>query len=215
MPLFPVKDRTIRMTLETRGANGSSQNTAASQPRFVSQFIPNSGLLGGLVSGSGLRGVESTLDLIGPTSIDIAYSSDVAAEAGLFTSFIQPWFIKPVRITIAGTSYIGAYAGMARADRDAKGILDRFRRSQNDFVDLGGKPGNAARLLIEMTGLPRGMSRFLGYIEDFNIKEGVDKAYLLGYTIQFVGRNMDDAKVRQGKQNGQAAKTAQGVASGG
>ncbi len=202
------------MTLETRNANGSSQMTTASQPRFVSQFIPNSGLLGGLVSGSGLVTVESTLDLIGPTSIDIAYAADVAAEPGLFTSFLQPWFIKPVRITIAGNSYIGAYSGMARADRDAKGILDRFKRSQNDFADLGGKPGNAARLLVEMTGLPRGMSRFLGYIEDFSIKEGVDKAYLLGYSVQFVGRNVDDAKVRQGRQNARTAQEAQGASSG-
>lgn len=214
MPLFPVKDRTIRLTLETRGQNGAAQNTAASQPRFVSQFIPNSGLLGGIVSASGIRTVDSTVDLVGPTSIGIDYDADVAAEPGLYTSFIQPWFIKPVRISITGTSYIGVYAGLARADRDAKNILDKFKRSQNDYVDLGGKPGNAARVLIELSGMPRGMSRFLGYIESFGVKDNIDTVGLLGYTLNIVGRNMDDANVRQGKQNSKAAKEAQGQSGG-
>jgi hypothetical protein len=107
---------------------------------------------------------------------------------------------------VSGNSYIGAYTGLARGDRDAKGILAKFKRSQNDFSDLGGKPGNAARLLIEMTGLPQGMSRFLGYMTNLNIKEGIDKVYLLGYTMQFVGRNVEDTKILQGKQNGKDAE---------
>jgi hypothetical protein len=210
MPLFPTKDRTIRLTLETFAPDGSSQGTPASQPRYVSQFIPNSGLLGGLVSLISKGTPETTLDLIGPTSIDIAFSADVAAEPGLETSYIQPWFIKPIPITIKGTSYIGAYTGLARADRDAKGILQKFRRAQNDFSDLGGKPGNSARLLLELVGMPYGMSRFLGHIKDFTITESVDKAYLLNYTLSFIGRNIDDAKVRIGKGGGKTAYEAMG-----
>ena len=210
MPLFPVKDRTIRLTLEVRSPDGSSNVTSASQPRYVSQFIPNSGLLGGIIANTKLGAVEATLDLVGPTSIDISYKADVAADVGLFTSFLQPWFIRPVVVTIKGTSYIGAYSGLARSDRDAKGILAKFYKSQNDFADLGGKPGNGARLLLELTGLPKGMNRFLGYITDFGITEGIDKAYLLNYTMSFVGRNMQDAKTRQGKQAGREAQNAQG-----
>ena len=210
MPLFPVKDRTIRLTLETFAPDGSSQGTPASQPRYVSQFIPNSGLLGGLVSNLRKATPEATLDLIGPTSIDIGFSADVAVESGLETSYMQAWFIKPIPITIKGTSYIGAYTGLARADRDAKGILQKFRRSQNDFSDIGGKPGNSARLLLELLGMPYGMSRFLGHITSFNITESVDKVYLLNYTLSFVGRNIDDAKVRIGKGAGKTAYEAMG-----
>jgi hypothetical protein len=159
-------------------------------------------------------GIEATLDLIGPTSIDIQYSAGVAAEPGLVTSFIQPWFIKPITVTIKGNSYIGAYTGLARADRDAKGILDKFRKSQNDFSDLGGAPGTTARILLELTGMPKGMSRFLGYFTDFSINESVDKVYLLNYSISLVGRNMDDAKVRAGKANASAAEAAQGNSNG-
>jgi hypothetical protein len=200
MPLFPVKDRTIRLTLENRSPSGIPQATNASQPRFISQFIPNSGLLGGIVANTPLGGVNKTLDLVGPTSIDINYSSDVGAEPGLFTSFLQPWFIKPVNITISGTSYIGAYSGMARVDRDAKGILERFMKAQNDFSDLGGNPGTSQRILIEFTGMPRGMSRFLGYITSLSIKEGIDRAYLLGYTMSFIGRNNNEASTRRGRE---------------
>lgn len=215
MPLFPVKDRTIRLTLESISKDGTRQGTAASQPRYVSQFIPNSGLLGGLVSGGQkLLGVEATLDLIGPTSIDIGYSAGVAAEPGLATNFTQPWFIKLIPITIKGTSYIGAYSGLSRADRDAKAILQKFRRSQNDFADLGGKPGTTQRVMLEMVGLPYGMSRFLGYFTDFNVNESVDKAYLLNYTMMFLGRNVEDAKVRSGKAYGVTAQKHGGISGG-
>lgn len=215
MPLFPVKDRTIRLTLENISRDGTRQDTNASQPRYVSQFIPNSGLLGGLVSGAQKRlGIEATLDLIGPTSIDISYSASIGSDSGLATNFEQPWFIKLIPITIKGTSYIGAYSGLSRADRDAKGILQKFRRSQNDFAKLGGAPGTTQRLLLEMTGMPQGMSRFLGYFTDFNISESVDKVYLLNYTMMFLGRNIEDAKVRSGKGFGAAAQKAGGVSGG-
>jgi len=212
MPLFPVKDRTIRLTLEKVTKDGSSQATTASQPRFISQFIPNSGVLGGIVANLGKSPVEATLDLVGPVSIDINHSAAVAAEPGLFTSFLQPWFIKPVTVTITGTSYIGAYSGMARADRDAKGLLEKFRSSQNDFIDLGGgKPGSGRRILLELTGLPRGLSRFIGYMTDLNFKEGIQTAYLLNYTMSFVGRPADDTQVRRGKQNGITANQMGGI----
>jgi len=213
MPLFPVKDRTIRLTLEdiTENKNGSRSATIAAQPRYLTKFIPNSGLLGGIATKVGLSKAESTLDLVGPTSIDINYVADVATESGLYTNFYQPWFIKPVTITISGTSYIGAYSGLSRSDKDVKGILTKFRRSQNDFGDLDGSPGNAARLLLELTGMPRGLSRFLGFMTSFNVKENIDKAYLLGYTMTFIGKDSDNVSVGTGKQKGQQANDQAGI----
>ena len=209
MPLFPVKDRTIRLTLEQ--PSSSSKDTAASQPRYISQFIPNGGLLGGIVSGLGLTDVNSTLDLVGPTSINIKHAADVATESGLFTNFIQPWFIKPVVITIQGNSYLGAYTGLARSDNDLQQIIKRFRKSQNDFTNLKGSPGTAQRMLLELTGMPAGLSRFKGYMTGFDLNEDIKTVYLVNYTISFVGLNVDQSSVATGKANAQTAWKDNGV----
>ena len=166
MPIYPVKDRTIKMTLAVPGATAS--NPAATQPAYVRQFIPNSGLLGGLVNGL-TPAPPTSISLVGPTKISIKFSAGVAAESGLFTNFLQPWFIKPVMVSIMGTSYIGnSFRAVQVRQRRAGHPPEVPGASQSDLPTQSWRPPAATqRIALQLTGMPAGFSRFLGYIMGF------------------------------------------------
>ena len=212
MPMFPVRDRTIVLTLESSlleyTSVGPTVLTTPSQP-FVNKFLPSTGL-GGAVMQNVFGVTDPSIELVGANSIDISHDAAVAEETGLFTSYLQPWFIKPVHITIKGESYLGAYLGVSRGDNEAKRILEAFRKSLNDFTALAGKPGTKERVQLEIRGYPKGMRKFFGYLTKFSTQEQVTNAYILSYDLSFVGRNIDNSQIVKGKGNATAALQAAG-----
>jgi hypothetical protein len=208
MPLAPVKDRTISLTLEkdlvADSANGTGQQLRKPAQSFTDKFIPTSGLIGA-VARNVFGKIDPTLKLVGPMSIDLSYEADVAVEQGLFTSFIQPWFVKPVRISIKGESYLGAYTLISRGDKDVERSLDKLMTSLNDFSDRVGQAGNKSRVLLEIRNNPRGSRRFWGYINRLNFGENVATPFILNYEIGFVGRPIDNMEIVSGKNNARAA----------
>lgn len=208
MPLAPVKDRTISLTLEkdlvSDAANGTGQALTKPSQSFTDKFIPSSGLTGA-VARNVFGKISPTLNLVGPMSIDFTYEADVAVEQGLFTSYIQPWFVKPVTINIKGESYLGTYVLISRADRDVEKSLDKLMTSLNDFSDRVGQPGDKSRVLLEIKNNPRGARRFWGYIRHLNFGENVANPFILNYDLSFVGRSVDNMEIVSGKNNARAA----------
>lgn len=206
MPVFPVRDRTISLQIEA--AANTPSNTASAQSTYLQQFLPNTGLLGNVFNSTPGTETEKPFSLIGPTQISINHSAQVASESGLFTNFLQPWFIKPIEITIRGGSYMGAFAGLSRADNDAQVILAKFRRTLNDFTSLAGSPGTAQRVLLNLSGMPTGLDRFRGYITSFITDENIKTVYMLDYTLQFIGLSTSQSVIKKGKSlAAQAAKS--------
>ena len=94
MAVAPYKDRTIILTKESNlfgtGADVVDLNKTKS---FVDRFLPRSGLLGFVAKKFVPR---KNIILKGPTSIMIEHSAAIADASGLFTSYLQPWFIKNI-----------------------------------------------------------------------------------------------------------------------
>jgi hypothetical protein len=222
---FPVKDRTIWLSLEnpaatTAGATGAALLSGVGP--FVSQFLPANDLLApfqGNVAEGGLTATQTLLQtqgaplaLTGPTSIDMAFKAGVADGSGIGTNFLQPWFIKNVPITIKGTSYLGDYPGLSQGDNDAQQILQMFRQSLNDFAEnVNGAPGTGQRVILRMTNMPFGMDKFIGYITSFHPSEQIDTVFLINYTLEFIGKSLDNANILTGKNNASLAKAAFGL----
>lgn len=205
MPLAPIKDRTISMVLESDldkdDTNSSGQVLRKPSQSFTDRFIPSSGLSGAVARNVMKDKLAKTLNLVGPTSVDFSYEADVAVESGLFTSFIQPWFIKPVVINIKGESYLGTSPVISRADRDVEKTLEKFTKSLNDFSERVGSPGNKDRVLLEIRNNPRNARRFFGYIRRFTFGENVSSPFMLTYGIDFVGRSVDNMEIVAGRNN--------------
>lgn len=207
MPLLPVKSRTIKITLENDLKTVADPNSGAVTPptskAFTDRFIPTTGVAGSVANR--IRGPQKTLTLVGPTAIDIGFEAGVAEEMGLFTSFLQPWFIKPVQVTIKGESYLGTYAVASRGDKDAQNLLAKFKRSLNDFSPMVGTPGTQERAYLDIGNNPIGMKKFFGYIKRLTFSEQISNPYMIGYEMSFVGRNVDDAQIAKGKEGARAA----------
>lgn len=202
MAIAPAKDRTIRLTKEgdldftSSKASGTTQTAQLTTGRnFANRFLPSTGV-GGLVRR--LTGVK-TIILRGPTELSFSYASEIGEVNGLFTSFLQPWYIQNINITIRGQSYLGAYPIFSVPDRDVEDVLSKYRETLNDFTEAVGKVGDKNRFLLEVAGNPKGARKFLGYLRKLSWTENVKNAYMLDYTIDFIGRGVDDAKLTKGK----------------
>ena len=196
MPIVPTRDRTISLTLESalRNTPNKKVSTKASD-KYVSKFIPNSGITGFIAKKSGLE--SATIVLQGPTRINIGLTADIGNDPGIFTSFLQPWFIKNIPVRIDGESYLGAYTGISVGDRDAERLLKKFRDTLNDFSHDG--QYSKERILLEIKGGPQGTRRFLGYIQKLDLTEDIRNPYFLNYSLDFIGRNVDNAALSQGR----------------
>lgn len=207
MPLAPFRDRTIRLTLESDLQGQTDVVQLQATKSFTDRFMPTSGL-GGYVAAPPANGSSTaakTLTLRGPMSISIKHVAGVAEENGLSTSFLQPWYIESIPITIKGQSYIGTYPLLSVSDRDVERALKMFRQSLNDFATLNGKPGSKERIFLDLQGNPPGARRFLGFIRGLDWDEDVKSVNVLNYTIEFIGRNVDNAALAKGKLGAQQA----------
>lgn len=215
MGLAPFRDRTITLTLERDLAENSPDVARLSTTKsFSDRFLPNRGL-GGFIRKKVLGDRTREVTLRGAMSINVSHSAAVAQSSGLSTSFIQPWFIGNIPITIKGQSYLGAYTALSVPDRDVERVLRAFRRSLNDFSSNLGAPGTKERVLLDIKGNPKGARRFLGFITDLDWNEDTNNPYLLDYTISFLGRSVDSASLVKGKSNAQREKQkAQGTGNG-
>ncbi len=200
MPLFPTKNRTISLTIERPASEKA--NPAGVLNKFVSQFLPSTGIGGALVNAVKGKDVNSTLSLIGPTSLDINFEADIAIEQGLFTSFMQPWSMNVASVNIKGESYLGAFPLLSNADSDVADILSRFNSTLRDFSGRLGTPGTGRRIMLEIRGNPAGSRRFMGFIRRLHFGESVSASYMLPYEIDFVGRPIDEAKIQSGREGG-------------
>jgi len=224
MPLYAARDRSIWIGLEQpagKGIQGTNAVLAYANQAFIQQFLPVNDLLTAVAIINGIvnNGAVNTalqglgpISLAGPTSIDIDYDAKIGDDSGIATNFTQPWFIKNVPVRIKGTSYLGAYEGVSRGDDDAAQILKMYRTSLNDFAQgINGAPGTGQRFLIQLTGMPAGMDRFVGYIRNFHITENIESVYLLDYSLDFLGKCMDNANVMTGTSNAKIAAAAFGI----
>jgi len=202
----PYKDRTISLILESdytaRGKAGFVKNTAQDLGR---RYLPAQGRsIGGKTLGDA---ASNFIDLKGPSSITMDHATGVAQEQGLFTTFLQPWYVKGVTLTIKGTSYLGAYPLLSNPDKDAERLLRLMYQTLNDFSGRLGTAGNKQRTVLIIRGAPKQAQKFVGYITNLNLTESVDNAYLMDYTLSFVGKRMDNVA----QSNGTAAGKASGV----
>jgi hypothetical protein len=217
MSFAPFRDRSVTLTLVTDlPATSKGVTPSATNAAFTNRFLPTTGLAGrGEKLASKIPGLRKldrqSITLRGVSNLSVSHSADVASETGVVTSFLQPWFIKPVNISIRGTSYLGVYPLISVSDRDVENILKKFRQAANDFTDLYGTSGNQSPFLLELNGYPKGARKFLGYLKSLNWSEDVKQANILDYSIEFIGRNIDGSSLQTGKIGAaKAMATAEG-----
>lgn len=217
MPLIPPKDRSVKLTLHKDLVAASTSAFGGKLKKFgqdfTSQYLPTGGLAGAAVtSGLGKLGLKNpTLTLVGTMSTHMSYSAEVATEMGLFTSFMKPWFLKPVEIDISGESYLGTFPGISNNDTDIKSILEMFHQVANDFTNLHGPQGITDKaVLIEFNNNPDIAGGYMGFLKSFEFGEKVEDPYTLSYRIGFIGRPMAGSDVSNGRKYGQAAWSALG-----
>ena len=205
MPLFPLKDRTITLTMEKDlPKQGQVQAQLAKYAStFQQRFIPSTGPAGAAAAVLGIK--SKALVLVGPAYMGFDHDAGVAEEEGIFTSHLQGWYIKPVQISIRGESYLGTYTGVSRSDGDVQNILADFRRQLTDFTPKYGTPGTQERIQIEISNNPLGTTKFLGFIKKFNFSEVITSPYMLPYELSFVGRPQDGNAINQGRLDGDIA----------
>jgi hypothetical protein len=202
MPLALLKDRTIKLTLESdyrkqQGVWGSVASITASLVKnYLPPSIPIATKLFNKATGNAFG---KTLNLKGANSVSLDYSADIGEESGLFTSFLQPWYIKNVNISVKGESYLGAYSLLSSGDSDVLETLNKFKTMQNDFSTNGGVAGTRERVVVEITNNPLGSRKFIGYFKKFNFSEDVQNAYILPYQFDFIGKNIDNAQISEAK----------------
>jgi hypothetical protein len=203
MPLALLKDRTISLTLEKDYEAKLSGTQAVLSNDLFQQFLPTTtGVPGSILNK--LSTVNPTIILKGPNYMSFDHVADVAEENGLFTSFLQPWYIRPVNIQIRGGSYLGAYTLLSVPDGDLELTLAMFRKSQGDFSNQVGTPGDRQRVVLNIQNNPQGSRTFLGYFKRLTFSDEIKSAYLLDYQIDFVGRNIDNLGIATGKANAAA-----------
>lgn len=212
----PFRDRSITLTLESE-LPSTDKTALATNAAFVNRFLPKTGLAGlGRKLAAKIPGLKNldppSVTLRGATYISVNHSADIGSDTGVATAFLTPWYIKPVPIVVRGTSYLGAYPLVSPSDRDVEQVLAKFRKAANDFTDIYGQRGSGSRVLLEINGYPQGARKFLGYLKSLNWTEDIKNANLLDYTIEFIGRNVDNASLSDGKQ---AAAEAAKVGAGG
>ena len=205
MAFAPFRDRSVSLTLETElPVTNEGNSVLGTNAAFTSRFLPSTGLLGAAAKLAakvpGLNKLEpKSVTLKGASYISVSHAADVASESGVSTSFLQPWFIKPISITVRGQSYLGAYPLISPSDRDVERLLRQFRKMAGDFSPLFGSQGTGERILLELNGYPKGARKFLGYLKRLDWTEDVKNANLLDYTLEFIGRNVDGASLAIGK----------------
>ena len=136
--------------------------------------------------------------------IDITSAAAIAIENGLVLSFIQPWFIEPASIKIVGSSYLGAYDSISNEDKDVENIMSFFNSCLSPYNYTTGTSGNKAPIELTMENNPSNTKVYIGYIKQFEFNENVEKAYLLDYTIDFVGRPSSWVALNSGTSRGKA-----------
>lgn len=214
MAFAPFRDRSVTLTLEDDlPKTNRNDGVLATNAAFTNRFLPQSGVgrfLAKKVPGLNKLATAS-VTLKGANFISVSHTADVASDQGISTSFLQSWFIKPVSITIRGQSYLGAYPLLSPSDRDVERLLAKFKKAANDFSTLYGSEGTKERILLELNGYPRNARKFLGYLKRLDWTEDVKTSNLLDYTIEFIGRNVDNASLSNGKKGALADKrTASG-----
>ncbi len=204
-----AKERTILLTLEgDLEPNQGQFPLKRPSEDYVKQFIPTSGLVGAIPKA--ILGERKTLELVGPAGVYFDYNADVAVVPGLFTSFIQPWFFKPVGVSVRGESYLGTYPVLSKGDKDVERIIAKMNKSLADFTDRIGPAGTGERVLIEIRNNPVNSRRFFGYINHFHYEETTAMPYIFPYDFSFVGRSMDSAQIAAGRQAGRDSLKAFG-----
>ena len=188
MPIFNLKDRTIRLIEVTNVVSVdkkeiafdtfiSQYNLSAKNRETFENFFPVVPSVFSNISGS-----KEFLELKEVKSIKLSYSADIAVETGIAVAFIQPWYIKPVNISIQGSSYIGAYPYISKEDVDIELIYEKF------YNTLAESKGNKNQIMLEIVNNPKKTDRFRGYISSFDFNESVEKPFMLDYDITFLGK---------------------------
>jgi len=201
MSLLSLKDRTVRIIVnkaskEDEAFKKSVENyqLETKKREMFEKFFP-------VVPSSTLRTLpgELTKDLIvlelkEVKSIKLSYSADITVEFGISVAFIQPWYIKPVEISITGSSYIGAYPYIANADAD---IDELYKIFKNNLMEI---TGNRRLLLLEIVNNPNDTDRFFGYFSKLDFGEDVSKPYILDYDLTFIGASDMKHSNEEGKE---------------
>lgn len=208
MSFAPYKDRTITLIDENTYRKRNNLGTAAIQD-LAKRYLPSQGrnFFGGKSIGNAVSGLTASpvpendvfVTLKGPTKIMVSHKTGVAEEEGLFSSFIQPWFVQNIDITISGSSYLGAFPLLSAGDKDAQSLIKALYTTLNDFSGIAGPIGTKSRLVLTIKGNPDKAKSFIGYIKQLDLSESVESAYLVDYTLSFVGRNLENIKVQEAK----------------
>lgn len=201
MSIAPYKNRTISLQFESSYEAQFGVNKIVSS--LISRYLPSQGR-------SKVSAIPKKFDapilLKGPSSVTIDHTTGVAEEAGIYTSFIQPWFIQNVKITIKGTSYLGAYPVLSISDRDAEKLAKTLYQSLNDFSGRSGPKGSKERVVLDIGGNPDRARTFIGYIQNLSLSENIESIYMMDYSFTFIGKNMELQALAKGAADAKGAK---------
>ena len=193
MAIFNLKDRAVRFSEQTGAPtkdtglitfSSTNRLTLTSRESF-SNFFP---VIPSIISD--IFGIQlviaNTLELKEVKNLKFSYSAEIAQEYGIQVAFLQPWYIKPVTITMQGTSYIGFVPYISVTDDDVAQIYKRMKNTLGEIVN--GKGGNKNKILLEIVNNPKDTDRFLGWFSNFDFTENIEKPFLLDYDITFIGK---------------------------
>jgi len=227
MAILNPQDRTVRLSFynsaniySPNSFDGIAKQLSASREavQTMTKILPIAPIVS-VTSTLYPKGIDY-IELKSVESISFKFSADIAVEPGLRVAFIQPWYIKPVDITIRGNSYIGAFPFVSNPDNDIGDIFYRLDRGlkeiptgsevasnlYNDIIKSDDSIFLRMPIRLEITNNPNNTKRFRGFIKDFSFSENLSKAFLLDYTIEFVGKYEMDNSRQNGKNDAENTK---------
>ena len=115
--LIPT-DTLIQDTSDLSGAIKTAANTSGVIKTIAESFVKdlktkiNDSCVDGTAFTSGpVLTSSKPVVLGGITRLDVSWAHTIGNRQGLKANFLQPWYNKPVSITIEGQSYMGAFGG--------------------------------------------------------------------------------------------------------
>jgi len=134
-----------------------------------------------------LMRIDSTIyEIEGVTKIGYEFAGSVANVQGIAKSIFQPWYFKPVKISIDGNTYIGTYKDddgdtNLRGGNTVTNFLELMQKLNNYY-----KSGSDKYLELQITD-DKNDYCFNCYIENFRFDDEVDNPFMYSYSIELIG----------------------------
>jgi hypothetical protein len=171
---------------------------------FIKRFVPNA------------PDNPNDIRLTEVLSVKQTFEGRAGMSQGVVDVVLQQWYLSPIRVEIAGRSYIGSYNDPSfnrpLVDDDVEKLLELRKKINSSFfqgaqisdVQIELEYGKVSPLEPTMGG---GLGQVLvGVIADLQLNEVHKDPYMKDYTLKFVGRfksSDQTAKGARGQKNDQ------------